>query len=195
MRPSRRCSAVLAATMIVLCASTAAMGVPTIYVSPAHTEVDMMSYCTVEVMVNDEVLGVTGYNLLIDFDEGIIQVDSVFEGNLPWDYLGDTFFYWTDDGTPSNALRIQGAVLGGSVNGPGSLASVRFYALEMGTSPLGFLSVDLRDIDNHSIPVTQMGGEVVVLMPSTGVDGDLVVTPGIPAAPASWGRIKALYIE
>jgi hypothetical protein len=195
MRPSRRCSAVLAAATIVLCASTAAMGVPTIYVSAAHTEVDMMDYCTVEVMINDEVLGVTGYNLLIDFDEGIILVDSVFEGNLPWDYQGDTFFYWSDDGNPSNALRIQGAVLGGSVNGQGSLASVRFYGLDLGTSPLGFLSVDLRDIDNHSIPVTWVGGDVVVSMPSTGVDGDLVVTPAIPAASVSWGRIKALYIE
>jgi hypothetical protein len=183
---------VLAAATVILCASTAAMGVPTIYVSPAHTEVDMMSYCTVEVMINDEVLGVTGYNLLIDFDEGIILVDSVFEGNLPWEYEGDTFFYWSDSGNPSNALRIQGAVLGGSVNGLGSLASVRFYALNMGTSPLGFLSVDLRDIDNHSIPVTWVDGDVLVTMPSSGVDGDLVAAPAVPA---SWGRIKALYIE
>jgi hypothetical protein len=192
MKPLRWNAVSVAALVLVLCASTAALGVPTIAFSPLHTQVDLMSYFFVDVSVNNEVLGITGYDFLIVFDEAIIQVDNVSEGGLPAGYPGDTFFFWSDEGHPAsvpvvtggerNVLLIQGAILGGSVNGPGSLATIRFYAPTPGTSPLTFLVADLRDLNNNPIA-------------ATAVDGDVVVTPGVAIEPASWGAIKALYLE
>jgi hypothetical protein len=157
------------------------MGAPTAYVNPAHTQVDVMCYFSVDVSINSEVFGVTGYDLVIGFDEAIIRVNNVFEGSLPSGYPGDTFFYWTDDDQP-NELMIQGAMLGGSVNGPGSLARIRFYAPNPGTSPIDLVLVELRDINNYTIPVTCVGG-------------DVVVTSGVAVERTSWGQIKALYLE
>jgi len=194
VKPSRWNAVSVLAVVLVLCASTMALGVPTIYFSPSHTQVDLMSYFSVNVSVNNEVLGITGYDLLIVFDQAIIQLDNVSEGSLPAGYPGETFLFWSDEGHPAcvpkplprggarNVLLINGAVLGGSVNGPGSLARIRFYASDPGTSPIQFLSVALRDINNNPIAVTA-------------VDGDVVVTSGVAIEPASWGTIKALYLE
>jgi hypothetical protein len=153
-----------------------------------------MNYFSVDVSVNDEVLDIKGYKLHVYSDEAVILVDDVFEGSLPAGYAGETFFFWTDDGHPAsvpkplpgggarNVLSIDGAILGGSVNGPGSLATIRFYASDPGTSPIQLLWVDLRDSFNSGIPVTW-------------VDGNVVVTSGVAVERTSWGQIKALYLE
>ena len=89
-------------------------------------------------------LGITGYDLLIDFDEGLLEVLQVVEGDLPEGYAGETFLYWTTEGTASDAVLIHGAFLGGSVDGPGSLVRIEFRALAPGTSPVSFAEVEVR---------------------------------------------------
>jgi hypothetical protein len=120
----------------------------------------------VDVSVNEELLGMTGYDLIIDFDEDVLEVVGVVEGALPQS-SGESFFFWTSGPAPENAIVINGAVLGGTVDGPGVLARLHFSALVPGVSPLEFLAFELRDIANFPIPVTAYDGQVTVTNPPT----------------------------
>ena len=137
-----------------------------LYVDPALTEVWSGGDFWVDVSVNDELLGLTGYDLTIDFDEDVLEVLGVVEGALPQS-SGESFFYWMPGPPPANAIVINGAVLGDSVDGPGVLARLHFSALVPGVSPLEFLTFELRDIENVPIPVTAVDGQVVVSDPPT----------------------------
>jgi hypothetical protein len=134
-----------------------------LYFEPSHSEVLEFATFWVDVMVDAQMTGVTGYDLVIDFDEELLDVLNVVEGGLPVGYPGETFLYWTDDGTPSDALVVNGALLGGSVDGPGSLVRIEFIALVPGLSPLAFSDVELRDITNASIPTIDENGDVLIV--------------------------------
>jgi hypothetical protein len=140
-----------------------AAGVATISIEPPSSEVLELETFWVDVEINEDVWGVTGYDLLIDFDESLLEVLQVTEGGLPGGYPGDTFLYWAIGGTAPHELVVNGAILGGSVDGPGSLIRIEFAALAAGVSPVSFVSVELRDLENAPIPVTPVDGEVEVL--------------------------------
>jgi len=150
--------------LVILCCAGAAWAEPTISIDPAATAVAPGDLFSVYVTINGEVLGVMGWDLTIDFDETLIDLVDVVEGSLP---AGSppSYLYWTDVGTPSAAVIINGAVLGHTVDGPGSLVELRFQALAEGVSPVHFESYQLRDIDNMNIPVTPVDGEVTVEVP------------------------------
>ena len=156
------CLPVLLAVLL----ASAAGADPTLYIDPAATEVLTGEDFWVDVSVNAELLGLTGYDLIIDYDEDVLEVLGVAEGALPQS-SGESFFYWTSGPSPENAIVINGAVLGGSVDGPGVLARLHFSALGAGWSPLEFLTFELRDIENAPIPATATGGDVVVRNPPT----------------------------
>jgi len=138
----------------------------TLYVDPALTEVWTGGDFWVDVSVNAELLGLIGYDLVIDFDEDVLEVVDVIEGALPQS-SGESFFFWTPGPAPENAIVINGAVLGDSVDGPGVLARLHFSALVPGVSPLEFSTFELRDIANLPIPVSAYDGQVVVANPPT----------------------------
>jgi len=135
-----------------------ATAAPLVYLDPAVT--DVCGEFTVDVVINDEVVDLTGFDLLIDFDETILSVVGAAQGQLLDDYPGTPFFYWTDTGTVSDALLINGAALGGSMNGPGVLATITFACESNGLTDLGFAMVEFRDIDNLPLPVTSEDAEV-----------------------------------
>ena len=155
----------LLALLAVLSASTAGAD-STLYIDPALTEVWTGGDFWVDVSVNEELLGLTGYDLIIDFDEDVLEVLGVVEGALPQS-SDESFFFWTSGPPPANAIVINGAVLGGTVDGPGVLARLHFSALIPGVSPLEFLTFELRDILNDPIPTTAYDGQVVVTDPPT----------------------------
>ncbi len=169
------------ALALVIVASTPAWGDPTIYIDPEEQWEYQFEFVAVNVVVNDEVLGLTGYDLLIDYDEAILNLYDVMEGPLPSSGGAETFFFWTDVGQPSDAILIQGAVLGDSVNGAGVLATIVFQGWVVGDSPVTFEDIDLRDLDNNQIPAGFADGLIHVMEIPT------------PVTQASWGRIKALY--
>ncbi|MCK4510462.1 hypothetical protein KAW64_01925 [bacterium] len=151
--------------LAVLLASTAGAD-PTLYIDPPVTAVFTGEDFWVDVSVNAELLGLTGYDLTIDYDENVLEVLGVVEGALPQS-SGESFFYWTSGPPPANAIVINGAVLGGSVDGPGVLARLHFSALGPVWSPLEFLTFELRDIENTPIPVIAVDGQVVISDPPT----------------------------
>jgi len=151
--------------MVAVLASAAAAD-PTLYADPALTDVWTGGDFWVDVSVNAELLGLTGYDLTIDYDETVLEVLDVVEGALP-SSSGPSFFFFTTGPAPENAIDINGAVLGDAVNGPGVLASLHFSALAPGVSPIEFIEFELRDLENMPIAVTAIDGQVTVSDPPT----------------------------
>jgi len=145
-------------TMGLVMVAGIAAAAPLVYLDPVA--IDACGEFSVDVVINDEVLDLTGFDLLIDFDETILGVADVTMGQLLDDYPGSPFFYWTDVGTVSDALLINGAALGGSIEGPGVLATITFECLTNGLTDLEFEMVEFRDIDNLPLPATSQDGEV-----------------------------------
>jgi hypothetical protein len=141
-----------------------AVASPAVSVEPDYAEVWTSGDVWVDIVVNEDVTGLTGYDLLIDFDESVVEVASVVEGELP-ESSGNSFFFWTTDHESSDAVEINGAVLGASVDGPGVLARLLFHGLVEGVSPVAFLDFELRDLGNHTIPAEAFGGLVQVSDP------------------------------
>jgi hypothetical protein len=179
MKGMRREAVCLAVLLAVLLASTAGAD-PTVYIDPALTEVLTGDDFWVDVSVNAELVGLTGYDLTVDYDESVLEVLGVVEGALPQS-SGSSFFYWMPGPSPENAIVINGAVLGGSVDGPGVLARLHFSALGPVWSPLEFLSFELRDIENAPIPVTAVDGHVLVTNPPT-----IYLTPELAEVVEGW---------
>ena len=165
MRGMRRRLACLL-VLFVLAPAGRAGAVPTVFIDPPLTELWTGSDCWVDVCVNDEVLGLTGYDLTIDYDETVVELLDVAEGALP-QTAGESFFYWTTDPPPASAVIINGAVLGESVDGPGVLARLHFAGAVTGVSPIDFAAFELRDIENATIPAASDGGEIRVSDPPT----------------------------
>jgi len=170
--------------VLALLALTAGAGadgrpVPYIAIDPLSTIVEPNDLFALSVVIGPDVHGVTGYDVVIDFDETLLDVVNVVEGALP---AGSppSYFWWTDQGTPSASIVINGALLGHDVDGPGVLAQLRFKALAIGVTPIHFDSVDLRDLDNNPITVTP-------------VDGQVTIEPGTPVESVTWSRVKALF--
>ena len=163
MHSARSIALVVAAIALLAVMPQIAAGTPTISVEPPSTEVLELETFWVDVEINGEVIGVTGYDLVIDFDEALLEILQVTEGDLPEGYPGETFLYWAVSAPPPYELIVNGAILGGSVDGPGSLVRIEFVALAPGVSPVSFLSVELRDIENAPIPATPIDGEVEIL--------------------------------
>jgi hypothetical protein len=150
--------------LLVLLASAMAVPAaadPFLYVNPGATDVLVGEDFWVNVAVDAALVGLTGYDLTIDFDESVLEIIEAVEGDLPQS-SGESFFFWTTGSPPENAIVINGAVLGDSVDGPGVLARLHFEALAPGISPLDFLFFELRDIENNPIPVVADGGTVSV---------------------------------
>jgi len=175
----RRLCVVFAVMVLGVAGATQALAAPIISIEPMTKLVEPGNLFALDVTINDQVLGVTGYDLIIDFDETLIEVVNVVEGALP---AGSppSYFWWTDEGTVSQSIVINGAVLGHSVDGPGTLAQLRFHALALGVTPIHFMSVQLRHLDNTPIAVTPIDGEVTIEWTT-------------PVELSTWSRVKALF--
>jgi len=171
--------AVLAVLALATGAAAGERPMPFIAIEPLSTVVEPDDLFALSVVIGPDVHGVTGYDLVIDFDETLLDVTNVVEGALP---AGSppSYFWWTDQGTPSASIVINGALLGHDVDGPGVLAELRFKALAIGFTPIHFVSVDLRDLDNNPITVTP-------------IDGQVTIEPGSPVESVSWSRVKELF--
>jgi hypothetical protein len=177
----RICGAVIAALLLCVIPAATALGQGTISIDPATQDVnlDVSAVCSVDVLIDDGVVGLTGYDVEILYDGTLLDVTDVVEGALP-PTGGTTFFFWTEEGPPQKII-IHGAILGTSVDGPGVLATIEFIGLTDGTSPVTFSFVELRDILNDPIPVTAIDGEIVLYYEAS------------PVEDGSWSAIKALY--
>jgi len=174
--------AMMALTMMVLMAVAPPAG-PEIYVAPADTTV-FMSYgpdsFVVSVCVNSDVTGLMGWDITVQFDPSDLTLRRAAEGALPLGSGFETFFWWFDPGTPGNLIRINGAILGNTVDGPGPLFDLVFEKTSVGTTYVELITTEIRTGVNASIPHATSDGMVIV-------DDDIAVEP------ATWGRVKDTY--
>ena len=123
------------------------------------------------VCVSAGITNLKGYNVTVEFDSSVIEILNVVEGPLPKS-APSSFFWWYDPGVKSDSVRVNGAILDGTVNGPGELFTLTFKALHHGvvnTTDICIRHSALRDGANQPIGHERRCGFVEVET-TTGVE-------------------------
>lgn len=150
----------------------------TLFVSPPDTLVFLNTEFWMDVVVNDGAVDLMGYDIVITFDNLLLEVKDVVEGSLPSNSGHQTFFYYWGNG--GSEIHTTGSIMGNTVNGPGILASIKFKAASVGTAILSVSFSELRDDTNVSIAHATEESSV-----------EIDIRIGVEQS--TWGRIKMLY--
>jgi hypothetical protein len=158
-----------------------------LFVSPETTVTAEQSSLVIGFDVTSDVAGLMGYNIGVTFDHNLIDLQSAYEGALPASSSDTTFFYYWHDPvtTGDDSVLVNGAVLGRTVDGPGTLFTLSFETAEVAqpeTTRVLITFSELRNGVNQSIAHTVRGGVVVI-------------EPSIAVKPSTWGKIKSFYAE
>jgi hypothetical protein len=174
--------AMMAVAMFVLMAVAPPAG-PAIFVAPADTTVfkdEGPETFALRRWVTDEITDLMGWDISVRFDSSLITIMDVSEGSLPRSGADTTFFWWFDPGVPSNTVHVNGAVLGTTVDGPGTLFDIVFEKTALGSTYVELFDTRLRTGVNSEIHHTTEDGLVVVVKP-------------IAVEPTTWGQVKEKY--
>ena len=138
-------------------------GISGCFISPASQTVSPGQEFTVDVYIEPAV-AIQGVSLGLNFDPDLLTADSCEEGDLLNQNGGFTFFsFLIIDNVAGHIGPIDGAVLGATVSGPGSFATITFTAKETtGTSPLDLSDVLVRDGGNQPVETAVTGGSVTI---------------------------------
>jgi hypothetical protein len=173
---------IVTVALLLALTGTAAADTPLVYIHPDSSYVPHNTVFTLEVRVSAATTSLMGYNIAVTFDPSILQLQSVDEGSLPLTSGYTTFFHWLNPAS-TDSVHVNGAILGNTVNGPGTLFTLTFKAWSpddtQATDVVIAYSV-IRDGVNQSIAHTVQGGHVLVESP-------------IAVESATWGAVKALY--
>jgi len=151
-----------------------------ISVLPDTTVVALGMQFSLEVVVNDTVESLMGYDITVQYDRSFLEVVSVREGALLRDSGHTTFFYWLNQACGCDFLIVNGSILGDVVDGPGALIKITFKAIKFGTIPVVIYASDIRNDQNQSLTHRTQNGIVIV-------------EPPIGTENSSWSRVKYLY--
>ena len=141
-----------------------------LFMLPAETDTFVFRQFEVEIAVNDEIDSLMGYNITIDFDASYLQVLNVEEGSLPEDSGFSTFFRWMNPGCNCDSVFVNGSILGNIVDGPGTLFTITFRAISVGTTTISIRSSDLRSGVNERLAHSTRDAVVVIDYPPTDAD-------------------------
>jgi hypothetical protein len=109
---------------------------------------------TVDVTVDASVSDLRGFTFVFEFDPTKIVPISVQRGPLVTGASCGSFFQWLNSAAIGDSIYADGALLGCSVNGPGSILRMKFVGVTQGTSFLRCRSSTLRDSLNQNMPHT-----------------------------------------
>jgi len=151
-----------------------------ISVLPDTTVVGLGMQFSLEVVVNDTVKSLMGYDVTVQFDRSFLEVVSVREGALLRDSGHTTFFYWVNQACGCDFIVVNGSILGDVVDGPGALFKITFKSIKFGTIPVSIHESDIRNDQNQSLTHRTQNG-VVIIEPPIGTEN------------SSWSRAKNLY--
>ena len=138
--------------VVLLAIPVGVVAAPTVSLSPSSVGVTIGEEFDVSILVDVEATDLSCYAITFDFDETLLEVVSVIEGDL-FGTAGEATFF--SEGVDSQGLPVWTNCLlgfGTSVAGPGELVKVRFRAILNGSSALDLANVDLRDVDRAIIP-------------------------------------------
>ena len=144
---------------------------------PDSGEITCDEQLDVEIHVDAGAVDLRGLTLRFTYDPTLLDLVDVFPGQSFVDAPCDPFLY--TDRTPPGVLQIDIAGLGCSVDGPGSVARVRFEGKSTdGISPLVGIAATLRDSENQGIAASWDDGQILVSCP-------------VPNETTSWSGLKA----
>lgn len=135
---------------------------------------------SLDVVVNDPADSLMGYNVTIGFDRSYLEVVRVEEGPLPATSGCSTFFRWLNANCACDSILVNGSILGGTVDGPGTLFTMIFKALKPGKVDVAILRSDLRNDINQRLS-------------HRSEDALVIIEPPIGSEACSWSGVKALY--
>lgn len=122
-----------------------------------------------------------GVQFELSFDSSVLQALSVSGGGLLPTGASGSFVHSAFTNAPTGGrVRFDAAVLTGSATGSGTLATIRFRAIAIGTSPVQITTVDVRDSANASSTPSTTGSTIRVFGP-------------VSNTKASWAMLKARY--
>jgi uncharacterized membrane protein YczE len=174
----------IVAILVLLCGVTTANADtgPLVCVTPDSLVVAINEIFSLNIEVNALTTELMGYNIAVAFDSSIITLQSVTEGTLPLGSSYPTFFEWLNP-PPSDSVHVNGAILGNTVDGPGTLFTLTFKGADLEVTLSTYVTIVfsiLRDGVNQNIVHTVKSGWVRV-------------EPPVAAEPRTWGGVKALY--
>lgn len=134
----------------------------------------------VDLNVDAAVVDLRGFSLTLSYDPAVLDPISVSAGSLVASASCANTLYWIDAATNDGSLEVDLALLGCSVNGPGSVLSIEFEGVGDGTTTLQCSNSIFRDSANAEIPVSCLPVDISYSCP-------------VPAAGHSWGMLKTSY--
>lgn len=179
----RRTLAMLATLAVLLAGAARAQG-PLVSIDPATTYVPHNTVFTLGVHVSAETASLMGYNIAVTFDPAVLQLQGVAEGSLPLGSGYETFFFRLNPSDP-DSVHVNGAILGHTVDGPGTLFTLTFRGWAPSTTRTTQVTIAtsvLRNGVNENIAHAVQGGTVIVETP-------------IATHSATWGEVKSFYRE
>lgn len=183
MRPSRREATLAFAMLAALAGSGFAPARDTdthVSLVPFPSTIACSLHAAVDVVV-DPVADLRGFSMAIAFDPSLVAIDSVTVGSHVTGASCGSYFFHVFHTPGEDSVAIDGATLGCSMTGPGTLATIHFRGLSLpGSTAVTFQKLLLRDGTNDSLG-------------ATGDPGWIDVSCTIPVVPTTWARTKASY--
>jgi len=124
---------------------------------------------------------VKGAEIVVDYDPAVVELTGIDPG--PWiaDQGLQYFFFDYTPQAPAGELHLDMSFLDGTGTGNGILAVCRFTAVDVGTSPLDFVTVDVRDDQNQPLAFGHSTGD------------EIIVEEAIATSTATLGAVKSLF--
>jgi hypothetical protein len=135
----------------------------------------------VDVNIDASVTDLRGFTFVFEFDPSVVLPIAASAGALESGAACGNFFTWVNAAAIGDSIHVDGATLGCSVAGPGSIVQLRFITVTHGaTSPLTCRSGSMRNALNQEIPYTCSPGA-------------LDTCPGIGVEARPWTSVTRLY--
>jgi hypothetical protein len=135
----------------------------------------------VDVKIDASVTDLRGFTFVFEFNPAVVKPIAAVAGPLETGAACGNFFQWINAAAVGDSIYVDGATLGCSVAGPGSIIQLTFATLSHGaTSSLQCRSGSMRNALNQDIPYTCHAGS-------------LRTCPGIATEPQPWTRVKRLF--
>jgi hypothetical protein len=185
MRSKPRLFGLLLAGLLVGAPIVAAADVVQVTFDPTVTLIEQGSLFLVQVAVDAEATDLRGFSFGFSFDSTVIEPVSVTPGSLLLGAGCPLFLQDLTEVSAADSLWFDGASLGCSMVGPGSLVEIQFVAVAVDSipvdTPLTWWKCILRDGSNANID-------------HDCADGLVTVIPGpIAVEPRSWAAIKSEF--
>ena len=135
----------------------------------------------VDVTIDASVTDLRGFTFVFEFDPTVVIPIAVVAGPLETGASCSNFFTWINATAIGDSIYVDGATLGCSVAGPGSIVRITFATVShAASSALTCRRGSMRDASNQAIPYTCQPGVLTTCSP-------------IGVEKYRWQSVKSLY--